>query len=202
MHRPGPDLVSAGATFSFVDLTTHGGERVLLLDVLALAVQPGPSERRGVGTSVVQSLKALVRQEAQRLGNAWPLLLTQADLSCVGFWAKAGFARSLDANALLRSLRRASDATLFTGAVPMAHLMDKPPTRTPGAVMGPLLKAPRALNPPVFAVRTRLEKDRTPRDVRTLQRVETQELSVNPNLNMNSETRRMAVSINTPSRTK
>lgn len=185
VHRPGSDVVRAGATFSFVDLTTHGGARVLILDVLALAVQPGLTERRGVGTLLVRSLQALARQEAQRLGNdARPLLLTQADLSCVGFWAKAGFARTLDANALLRSLRRASDTTLFTGAVPMAHLMDNPPTRTPGAVVNPLLKAPRDLNPPEPPVP---DGQQAPPKRR---------LSVNGNLNNNSKTRGMAVQLN------
>ena len=156
------EVVSAAATFSFVDLTTNDGERLLILDVLALAVNPGKTERRGVGSLVVQSLKAICRQEAAAL-SARPLLLTQADLACVGFWAKGqaralgvkarpphptlrfflshidapalaidsldsplrrGFARALDANALVRSLRRASGATIFTGAVPMAHLME------------------------------------------------------------------------------
>ena len=129
--------VKAGATFSFVDLTTHYGDRLLVLDVLALAVQPGKTERRGVGSLTVAALKTLARREAAALSAASkgrsskggggvqvrPLLLVQADLACVGFWGKCGFQRTLDANALVRSLRRASDATIFTGAVPMAHLL-------------------------------------------------------------------------------
>ena len=71
---------------------------------------------------VVGTLKALARQEAAYWG-ARPLLLTQADLSCIGFWAKQGFARALDANALVRSLRRASGHTIFNGATPMAQLL-------------------------------------------------------------------------------
>ena len=35
-------VVSAAATFDFVDLTTNDGTRVLILDVLALAVNPAP----------------------------------------------------------------------------------------------------------------------------------------------------------------
>ena len=49
---------------------------------------------------------------------------------------RRGFARALDANALVRSLRRASGATIFTGAVPMAHLMEGPavkPARATGS---------------------------------------------------------------------
>ena len=116
-------VVSAAATFDFVDLTTNDGTRVLILDVLALAVNPGSTERRGVGSQVVNALKAICRQEAHLL-KARPLLLTQADLACVGFWGKNGFSRALDANALVRSLRRASGATIFTGAVPMAHILE------------------------------------------------------------------------------
>lgn len=114
--------VLAGATFSFVDLTSNSGDRLLIVDILGLAVCPGPAERRGTGSLVVSALKAIARQEAQAL-SARPLLLTQADLGCVPFWAKNGFARALDANALVRSLRRDSGATIFTSSVPMAHLM-------------------------------------------------------------------------------
>lgn len=115
-------VVGAAATFSFVDLTTNDGKRLLILDVLALAVDPGSTERRGVGSQVVNALKGICRQEAHQL-CAVPLLLTQADLACVGFWAKNGFSRALDANTLVRSLRRASGATIFIGAVPMAQIL-------------------------------------------------------------------------------
>jgi hypothetical protein len=128
LDGPARKLVGGAATFNFIDLTTNGGKRMLILDVLALAVDPGSTERRGVGSQVVNALKAICRQEAHRL-CAVPLLLTQADLACVGFWAKNGFSRALDANALVRSLRRASGATIFTGAVPMANILtvEKPP---------------------------------------------------------------------------
>ena len=56
-------------------------------------------------------------------GGAVPLMLTQADLSCTGFWGKCGFTRAKDANALVRNLRRASGHTIFTGATPMARLL-------------------------------------------------------------------------------
>lgn len=128
--RPERDLVEAGASFSFVDLTTHAGARVLILDVLALAVKPGKTERRGVGRAAVLCLQELARREARALG-ARAVLMAQADLGCVGFWGKSGFKRALDVNALLRSLRRASDATLFTGAVPMALLLPDPKPLAP-----------------------------------------------------------------------
>ena len=124
------DIVSAAATFSFVDLTSHRGERLLILDVLALAVNPGSTERRGVGSLLVSCLKSLVKSEASLL-NARPLLLTQADLACVGFWAKNSFNRAIDANALVRSLRRDSGATIFTGAVPMGCLLERHTTPGP-----------------------------------------------------------------------
>ena len=121
------DIVSGGATFRFVDLTVGNGTRVLILDVLALAANPG-MPRSGAGSTCVNALKALARREASAVG-ARPLLLTQADLSCVGFWAKQSFARALDATALVRSLRRASGHTIFSHATPMAHVVQpaKPP---------------------------------------------------------------------------
>ena len=105
------EVVSAAATFSFVDLTTNDGERLLILDVLALAVNPGKTERRGVGSLVVQSLKAICRQEANAL-SARPLLLTQADLACVGFWAK-GQARSVKPRASNLENLEAAPASLL-----------------------------------------------------------------------------------------
>jgi len=166
---PCSDDVGAGATFSFIDLTTHDGERLLILDVLSLAVKPGDTERRGVGTLVVKTLKMLAQREALAL-NARPLLLTQADLSCVEFWAKAGLARSLDVNALLRSLRRTSDATLFTGAVPMAHLMQKPSKPPPRALKESHLKAhvdARIICPPKHTKRPTSAQSRVPLQIKS-----------------------------------
>ena len=95
-------VVSAAATFDFVDLTTNDGTRVLILDVLALAVNPGSTERRGVGSQVVNALKAICRQEAHLL-KARPLLLTQADLACVGFWGRTdSAARSTQTHSFAR----------------------------------------------------------------------------------------------------
>ena len=126
------DVVSAGATFRFVDLLmASGGIRVLILDILALAVNPG-SQRGGAGSACVSTLKVIASKEAASLG-ARPLLLTQADLSCVGFWAKNGFARALDATALVRNLRRASGHTIFSHATPMALALQRPTSRPPSA---------------------------------------------------------------------
>ena len=126
------DVVSGGATFRFVDLMLgDGGTRVLILDVLALAVNPG-SQRGGAGSACVSTLKTIASKEAASLG-ARPLLLTQADLSCVGFWAKNGFARALDATALVRSLRRASGHTIFSHATPMALALPRPTPRPASA---------------------------------------------------------------------
>jgi len=191
------DGVTGGATFSFIDLTTHQGERLLILDVLSLAVKPGDTERRGVGTLLIKILKLLAQQEALAL-HARSLLLTQADLSCVGFWAKAGFARSLDVNALLRSLRRTSDATLFTGAVPMAHLMPKPLRRPTRAVTGPRLKAlGDSRNECILehARRPKTERLRIPLRINN-QRMELYgSLSANGNLNNNSNTGGAAIPV-------
>ena len=131
--------IVGGATFRLLTLTTQFaancrsdgtcpcattgscGARVLIVDVLALAANPDVC-RRGLGSMVVESLKSIARREAAAIG-AIPLLLTQADLGCVGFWAKQGFARALDANALVRSLRRAAELTIFLHATPMACLL-------------------------------------------------------------------------------
>ena len=122
--------VLGGATFQLLRLHTTriGAPILLLLDVLALAVDPKRA-RKGVGAALVANLKAIAKREAKaassQLGgkDVRPLLLTQADLSCVGFWSKQGFARALDANALVRQLRRNSGHTIFDGATPMALLL-------------------------------------------------------------------------------
>ena len=99
---------------------------MLILDVLAVAVDPKRMQR-GTGSTLVAALIAIAQREAasNRAGHA--LLLTQADLGCVPFWEKNGFARALDANALVRSLRRSADLTIFIGATPMALLLPEPP---------------------------------------------------------------------------
>ena len=131
---PAPGPVSGGATFRLLTLECAGGGALLILDVLALAVNPD-SSRRGVGSRIVDSLKAIARREASARGMH-PLLLTQADLSCVGFWAKNDFARARDANALVRSLRRSSGLTIFTGATPMALLLPPEAATGRGAAKG------------------------------------------------------------------
>jgi GNAT superfamily N-acetyltransferase len=129
---PAGEDVSGGATFRIGLLRTKEprGGPVLVFDVLALAVHPERA-RGGVGSMLVSSLKAMARKEAAARGVR-PLLLTQADLSCIGFWAKQSFARAHDANALVRSLRRASGHTIFDGATPMALAL--PDAKTPAKV--------------------------------------------------------------------
>lgn len=129
---PAGEDVSGGATFRIGVLRTKEprGGPVLVFDVLALAVHPERA-RGGVGSMLVSSLKAMARKEAAARGVR-PLLLTQADLSCIGFWAKQSFARAHDANALVRSLRRASGHTIFDGATPMALAL--PDAKTPAKV--------------------------------------------------------------------
>jgi GNAT superfamily N-acetyltransferase len=109
--------VLGGATFRLVELSTSES-CLLILDVLALAVSPDRA-RRGVGKALVRALKAIASREAAARG-ASSIVLTQADLSCLGFWAKQGFVRAIDANSLVRSLRRASGHVIFNGATPMA----------------------------------------------------------------------------------
>lgn len=114
--------VLGGSTFQLLTLTTSDA-RILILDILALAVHPEKA-RKGVGTALVQSLKMIARREAKAAGpHMRPLLLTQADLSCVAFWGKNHFTRALDANALVRRLRRGTGHTIFDGATPMARLL-------------------------------------------------------------------------------
>ena len=116
-----PEQVVGGATFRLLELLTMCGKSVLILDVLALAVSREVM-CKGLGSMLVDSLKTVAAREAAARGCR-PLLLTQADVSCVGFWAKMGLQRAMDANALIRSLRRRIDLVWFTGATPMAMLM-------------------------------------------------------------------------------
>ena len=96
------------------------GTRVLLLDVLAVAVSDD-FKGRGVGTILLASLKRVARREMKVWECERALLLTQADNACISFWdKKCGFQRALDAQALCRSLRRENDFTIFEGATPMA----------------------------------------------------------------------------------
>ena len=114
--------VLGGSTFQLLTLSTSDAN-ILILDVLALAVHPDRA-RKGVGSTLVHSLKMIARREAKAAGpHIRPLLLTQADLSCVGFWGKNHFKRALDANALVRRLRRGTGHTIFDGATPMARLL-------------------------------------------------------------------------------
>ena len=110
--------VLGGATFRLLGLATPDGCSVLILDVLALAVDPTRAQR-GVGSTIVSALKAVAQREAAAARVERPLLLTQADLGCVRFWEKQAFTRALDANALVRTMRRQADLTIFLSATPM-----------------------------------------------------------------------------------
>lgn len=122
----GTDVVG-GATFRMLEMTTSECS-LLILDVLALAVNPDRAQR-GIGSTLIHVLKAIASREAAARGAKRPLLLTQADLGCVGFWVKCGLVRALDANTLVRSLRRSSGHTIFTGATPMALVLPAPPKK-------------------------------------------------------------------------
>lgn len=145
---PAGEDVAGGATFRLGMLQTAAHGPILILDILALAVHPERA-RGGVGSTLVSVLQAVAAKEAAARGAARPLMLTQADLSCIQFWAKNGFARALDANALVRSLRRSSGHTIFDAATPMAQALpklraaamgNKPPGKTQIAKRRPSLQ--------------------------------------------------------------
>ena len=113
-----------GATFRLQGLASSTGS-VLILDVLAVAVDPDRAQR-GVGSTLLGVIKAIALREAAAHRAQRPLLLTQAGLGCVPFWEKNGYARALDANTLVRTLRRVDGHTTFDGAVPMGLVLPPP----------------------------------------------------------------------------
>ena len=119
-------IVSGGASFRVLLLTTNEGVALLIIDVLAVAVNR-ETKGKGCGTQILGALKLVALDEASN-HCVQPLLLTQADNACISFWEKrGGFTRARDAADLTRSLRREHGCDIFSGATPMALMLSVKP---------------------------------------------------------------------------
>ena len=110
--------VGGGATFRPIRLVTRDGCALLVVDVLALGVDPD-TQGKGIGSALVNFIKHVARKEAAKACSRG-VLLTQADNACLYFWEKNGFEQSVDACSLAFTLRETMDCVIFSGSTPMA----------------------------------------------------------------------------------